>query len=32
MDDYLYRDLARITAAIAAKKALNDPLAALQKA
>ena len=30
MDDYLYRDLARITAAIAARKGLDDPLAALQ--
>jgi hypothetical protein len=32
MDDYLYKDLARITAAIASKKSLHDPLAALQKA
>jgi hypothetical protein len=31
MDDYLYKDLARITGEIAAKKSLNDPLAALQK-
>ena len=31
MDDYLYQDLARMTAGIAARKRLNDPLTPLQK-